>query len=160
MSDQDKDRAEAAKLPEGDVVAVLLTQHATVRDMLDQVKNSTGDQRQQTFTALAGLLTAHETAEKSVIRPVTEDTAGAAVVQARNAEEAHADEVVAKLKLLDVTSGDFETKFAEFTQAVSDHAEAEEHEEFPTIIANRSPEERHALGQQFLAAFAEAGGTP
>lgn len=75
-----------------------------------------------------------------------------------DAAELPKGDVVAKLKLLDVAGGDFETQFAEFTQAVSDHAEAEEHEEFPTIIANRSPQTRHAGGRQFLAAFAESGG--
>ena len=49
MSDQDHDRAEAAQLPEGDLVAILLTQHATVRDLLEQVSGSSGQDRKQAF---------------------------------------------------------------------------------------------------------------
>jgi hypothetical protein len=159
VSDQDHDRAEAAQLPEGDLVAILLTQHATVRDLLEQVGGSSGQDRKQAFDRLAGLLKAHETAEESVVRLVSDQTAGAEVAQARNAEEDEADEVIAKLQQLDVDSADFDAQFAEFTKAVSDHAEAEEHDEFPTIRDGRSPEDRIALGERFLAEFRAAGGT-
>jgi hypothetical protein len=113
VSDQDHDRAEAAQLPEGDLVAILLTQHATVRDLLEQVSGSSGQDRKQAFDRLAGLLKAHETAEESVVRPVSEQTAGAEVAQARNAEEDEADEVIAKLRHLDVDSADFDAQFAD-----------------------------------------------
>jgi hypothetical protein len=56
VSDQDHDRAEAAQLPEGDLVAILLTQHATVRDPLEQVSGSSGQDRKQAFDRLAVLL--------------------------------------------------------------------------------------------------------
>jgi hemerythrin superfamily protein len=159
VSDQDHDRAEAAQLPEGDLVAILLTQHATVRDLLEQVSGSSGQDRKQAFDRLAGLLKAHETAEESVVRPESEQTAGADIVRARNAEEDEADEVIAKLQQLDVDSADFDSQFAEFSKAVSEHAEAEERDEFPTIRDGRSPADRIALGERFLAEFRAAGGT-
>lgn len=159
MNDQDHDRAEAATLPEGDLVRILLTQHAIVRDLLDEVSSSSGNERERAFERLAVLLKAHETAEEAVVRPVTEETAGADVADARNEEEAEADEVIATLKSLAVDSGDFDAKFAEFTKAVSDHAEAEEQDEFPTIRSGRSDEQRIELGEQFLSAFRTAGGS-
>jgi hypothetical protein len=48
------------------------------------------------------------------------------IVLARNAEEDEADEVIAKPQQLDVDSTDFDRQFAEFSKAVSEHAEAEE----------------------------------
>jgi hemerythrin superfamily protein len=158
MSDADHDRAEAAKLPAGDLIAIILTQHATVRDLFDQVLATSGSDRLQNFRQLTTLLKAHETAEQVVVRPVTTETAGNDVVEARNEEESEADEDIAALSKLDVDSADFEAQFAAFKKAVSDHAEAEEHDEFPTIKAARSEKDRRALGEQFLAEFQAAGG--
>jgi hemerythrin superfamily protein len=158
MGDAKEDRAKAAKLPEGDIVRILLTQHADVKDLLDQIEAASGTTRKKLFTQLTTMLKAHETAEEAVVRPVTKETAGEDVVDARNAEEAEADEVIAALSDLDVDSDDFDAQFAEFKQAVSDHAEAEETEEFPTIQSARTAKERKALGDEFLDQFEAAGG--
>jgi hemerythrin superfamily protein len=114
--------------------------------------------RKSLFEQLTTTLKAHETAEESVVRPVTEETAGDGVADARNAEENEANEVIAALSELDVDSPEFDEKFAEFKQAVSDHAEAEETQEFPTIQSGRSASERKNLGDDFLAQFEAAGG--
>ena len=93
MGDAQEDRAKAAKLPEGDIVRILLTQHAEVKDMLDQIGAASGAERKRLFTQLTTTLKAHETAEESVVRPVTKETAGAGVVDARNAEESRGGRV-------------------------------------------------------------------
>jgi hypothetical protein len=62
---------------------------------------------------------------ESVVRPESKQTAGAEVARARNAEEDEADEVIVKLQHLDVDSADFDSQFAEFSKAVSEHAEAD-----------------------------------
>ncbi|MDQ1486885.1 MAG: hypothetical protein QOJ62_2578 [Actinomycetota bacterium] len=154
-----EDRAEAAKLPEGDLVAVLLVQHARMKDLMEQITEAAGHERSLLFEHLATTITAHETAEESVVRPVTKETAGAAVADARIAEESAADELIATLLDLDVDSADFDRQFAAFKQAVTQHAEAEETEEFPTILSGRSDDERRVLGVQFLVAFGAAGGS-
>jgi len=159
VNEADKDRAEAAKLPAGDIVAILYTQHAAVRDVMDTVESTSGSERKRAFEELATMLKAHETAEESVVRPVTQQTAGAEVATARNAEEDEANQVLATLKTLEVDSADFDAKFADFKTAVSDHAEAEEHDEFPSILTGRTVDERHELGLKFLAAFEASGGT-
>lgn len=158
MGDANEDRAKAAKLPDGDLVRILLTQHAMVKDMLDQIEQASGDKRKTLFEQLTTTLKAHETAEESVVRPVTKETAGDGVADARNAEENEANEVIAALSELDVDSPEFDEQFAEFKQAVSDHAEAEETQEFPTIQSGRSEAERKELGDQFLDQFEAAGG--
>ena len=43
------ERKEAARLPEGDVVRILLEQHARIRDLFDEVKRAQGEQKKQTF---------------------------------------------------------------------------------------------------------------
>ena len=159
MGDAQEDRAKAAKLPEGDIVRILLTQHAEVKDMLNQIEAASGAERKRLFTQLTTTLKAHETAEESVVRPVTKETAGEGVVDARNAEESEADELIATLSDFDVDSATFDAQFAEFKQAVSDHAEAEEKEEFPTIQSGRNAAERKALGDEFLTQFSAAGGS-
>jgi hypothetical protein len=103
-------------------------------------------------------LKAHETDEESVVRPVSSETAGADVAEARNAEEKEAIEVIAALSKLDVESAECDSQFAEFKQAVSDHAEAEEHDEFPSIEFDRDEHERQQLDEKFLAEFQYAGG--
>jgi Hemerythrin HHE cation binding domain len=158
VSDADKDRKEADDLPDGDVIAVLLRQHADIREGLDRVTNSKGELRRQNFIAIKAFLASHEAAEQSVIRPVSEVTAGAAEATSRNEEEQEADQVLAKLSALDVDSADFDSQFADFVKAVSDHAEAEEHEEFPTIEEGCSLDQRRELAQAFLAEFASTTG--
>jgi hemerythrin superfamily protein len=158
MGDANEDRAKAAQYPHGDLLAILYTQHAQATDLMDQIESSSGPARKTLFEQLTTTLKAHETAEESLVRPVTRETAGQDVAEARNAEEDQANQVIASLSNLDVDSEEFDTQFAEFKQAVSDHAEAEEHDEFPGIESGRTADERRELGTQFLAAFQAAGG--
>jgi len=158
MSAADEDRAKAAKFPEGDILNVLYGQHAQVHELLEKVASKSGSKRKAIFDQVTTLLKAHETAEETVVRPVTSKTAGKDVVEARNEEEDEANEAIAALSKLDVDSADFEAQFAEFKQAVTDHAEAEENDEFPTLESKRSAEDREMLGKQFLAEFESAGG--
>jgi hemerythrin superfamily protein len=87
MGSATEDRQKAAQLPEGDVIRLLLNQHAQIRDLFDEVESSHGEQRHDAFEELRGLLAVHETAEEMVLRPVTEDIAADGVAAARNSEE-------------------------------------------------------------------------
>ena len=157
MSHADEDRKHAAEYAPGDVLSILYDHHATIRDALDRVKRASEDDRANRFDELKGLLHAHETAEQEVVRPITLELMPE-VGQQRTGEEREADEVLAKLSSLDVTGDDFDAEFADFMQAVSDHAEAEEHGEFPVIRQGRDEAQRTALGESFLDAFRAAGG--
>ena len=101
------------------------------------------------------LLRAHEGAEEKLIRPLTGQSA-AAVADARDAEEAHADTVLAKLTALDVASREFGSTLADLVTAVGEHAQAEEREEFPLVEQNTTPQRRLELGAAFLAEVAGA----
>jgi len=150
MSDADRDRADAASLPDNDIIAILLRQHADIRDMMARVLDSEGTSRQKRFAELKDFITAHEKAEQAVLRPVTRGTAGPDVTDERMREEAEAEKVLTHLEHLDASSDTFVDEFASFEKAVSDHAEAEEHQEFPSVRGGRSPAERVELGKAFL----------
>jgi hemerythrin superfamily protein len=155
MGDAAEDRRKAAQLPEGDVVRVLLEQHARIRDLFAEVKSETGDHKKHAFDELRGLLAVHETAEEMVLRPATKSAGGdrgSEVAEARNHEESEANEVLKNLESLDVESAEFDEKLAEFEKAVDDHAEAEESEEFPLILESCDEDDRQSMGKRMLAA--------
>lgn len=155
MGDAAEDRRKAAELPQGDVVRVLLEQHARIRDLFAEVKAEIGDHKQHAFDELRALLAVHETAEEMVLRPVTSKADGGEgkrIADSRNNEEAKANEVLKDLEGLDVASAEFKAKFASLEKAVDEHAEAEENEEFPLVLAHCDEEQRHKLGKHVLAA--------
>lgn len=156
MGDAATDRANAAALNEGDVIKILLTQHAQIRDLCQKVTASSGSEKKDAFDALRALLAVHETAEELVLRPVTEKIALPGVADARNHEEAEANGVLKTLEGLEVESAAFDEMFRSFVAAVDEHAEAEEHDEFPAVLATCSEEERQKMGTKVKAAEATA----
>ncbi|MEU6262733.1 hemerythrin domain-containing protein [Saccharopolyspora shandongensis] len=151
MSTAQTERQEAARLPEGDVVRVLLEQHARIRDLFAEVKNAQGDQKQNLFDELRALLAVHETAEELVLRPVAKKTAGEAEAEARNHEEEEANHVLAELEKMDVNSPDFDAKLSDFERSVIDHAEHEEREEFPAVRRGCEQDQLDGMGSRLQA---------
>lgn len=152
MSDANTERRLAAQLPEGDVVGILLEQHARIRDLFAEVKSTEGDHKRQAFDELRALLAVHETAEEMIVRPVARETAGKQEADARNHEEKEANKVLAALEKMDVTSTEFDTRLAEFERAVVDHAEHEENEEFPAVHEGRTEDQLKRMGTTLRAA--------
>ncbi|HET6634835.1 MAG TPA: hemerythrin domain-containing protein [Streptomyces sp.] len=152
MSEAQAERDQAARLPDGDVVGVLLEQHARIRDLFADVKTAEGEHKQQAFDELRALLAVHETAEEMILRPVAKETAGAEEAEARNHEEAEANKVLAELEKMDVSSVEFDRTLAEFEHAVSAHAEHEEAEEFPAVHAARTEDELVGMGSRLRKA--------
>ncbi|HEV2635228.1 MAG TPA: hemerythrin domain-containing protein [Actinocrinis sp.] len=152
MSQSEMERAQAAGMPAGSVISVLLEQHAKIRELFVMVRNATGETRQGLFDDLRELLAVHEGGEEMVLRPVSRKDAGTEVADARNAEESEAAHVLAELEKMDVTGAEFLAKLGEFEQAVSDHADHEEREEFPLVQAAHSDDELRAMGEKLLKA--------
>jgi hemerythrin superfamily protein len=148
MSDAATDRAKAAQLPEGDVIRILLEQHARIRELFAEVQSEDGEHRQHAFDELRALLAVHETAEEMVLRPVTKKVAGDAVADARNHEEEEATKVLYELEKLDVASAEFLSLLAQLETAVTDHAEHEEREEFPLVISECDEGQRRTMGSK------------
>ncbi len=151
MGSATEDRARAAGLPEGDVIRVLLEQHARVRDCLDQVVRTRGETRGAAFDELRRLLAVHETAEEEVLRPVTSRLAGEDVADARNREEQEATRVLARLEDLDRDSAEFDALIEQFRTSVTEHAEREEAEEFPVVLREVDEQERRRMGELLRA---------
>ena len=147
-----EDRLKAAELPEGDVIRILLEQHARIRELFSDVKSAEGEHKEQAFDELRALLAVHETAEEMVLRPVSKSAAGEGVADARNEEEAEANKVLKKLEGLDCSSAEFDETLAEFEKSVDEHAEKEETVEFPYILAECDPDKRASMGKQIRAA--------
>jgi hypothetical protein len=147
-----KEREAAAALPQGSILAVLYDQHARIREQFELVKSADGAARQTAFDHLRELLAVHEAGEEMVVRPATKKIVGAEVADARNEEESEAAHVLADLEKMDVASAEFARTFAEFEQAVSDHALHEENEEFPAILAQVSTEDQQKMGERLLKA--------
>ncbi|WP_310962560.1 hemerythrin domain-containing protein [Nocardioides terrisoli] len=153
MSTAAEERARAAELPEGDVIRILLEQHARIRDLFAEVQSATDAQhKSETFDELRALLAMHETAEEMVLRPVSSQSAGKEVTDARNEEEAEANKVLVELEKLDVSSPDFDHQLAEFEKSVSDHAEAEETQEFPEVLSSADEKARVRMGTMLTTA--------
>lgn len=152
MGEAAEDRMKAAELPEGDVIRILLEQHARIRELFSDVKSAQGEHKEQAFDELRALLAVHETAEEMVLRPVSKSAAGEGVADARNNEEAEANEVLKKLESLDCSSAEFDSLLAEFEKSVDEHAEHEESEEFPAILSDCDESKRASMGKQIRSA--------
>jgi Hemerythrin HHE cation binding domain len=100
-----RSRPEPAQLPNGDVVRILLEQHARINELFGRLRNTSGRSKQQLFDELRRLLTVHEAAEEMIVRPVTRAASGGhRVASARNAEEGKATHLLANLERLGPSS--------------------------------------------------------
>jgi hemerythrin superfamily protein len=151
MGDAVEDRAKASELPEGDVIRILLEQHARVRDLFAEIKAAPAAERKDLFDDLRALLAVHETAEEMVLRPQADDDAWKHVAEERNHEEREANEVLKQLEQLDPRTDAFLEKLTSFETAVDSHAEAEESEEFPRVLSSCGVDERRKLGDRLRA---------
>ena len=156
MDEADNERAHASRLPEGDVIAVLLAQHARIRTQIGAVLAAPRGERQAAFDKLRAQLAVHEAGEETVLRPVSRRSAGPRIVEARNKEEDEAAHVLAELEAMDASSEEFSARFEEFAAAVGRHAEREENEEFPAVVTAQTDQERRALGEKLLRAERQA----
>lgn len=142
----------AAELPDGDVLRILLEQHARIRELFRAARAAQGEHRRRHADELRALLAVHETAEEMVPRPVTERVAGREVADARNQEEAEATEMLSELEHTDVESPEFDTVLDTLETMVLRHAELEEQEEFPVVLAPCDADRRQKMGGAVRAA--------
>ena len=142
-----------------DVVEFLKGQHNQIKDMFDDVLYASEPKaREKAFVDLRQLLAVHETAEEMVVHPRArgEIDGGDAVVDARLKEEHEAKEQLSKLEGMDVDSQDFLDALKVFRDAVTEHAEREELEEFSHLQRELGPDDlkRMASAVQAVEAIA------
>ena len=146
-----------------DVVKFLKGQHNLIKDMFDEVLSaSSGEAREKSFIALRQLLAVHETAEEMVVHPRArrEIADGDAIVDARLHEEHAAKEHLSKLEGMDIGSKAFIDELTTFRDAVVEHAEHEENEEFSKLQRNLDAEELKRMAAAVQAAEAIAPTRP
>ncbi|WP_460353961.1 hemerythrin domain-containing protein [Mycobacterium sp. ZZG] len=146
-----------------DVVAFLRDQHNLIKDMFDDVLHASEDKaREKAFTDLRQLLAVHETAEEMVIHPRArrEVESGDEIVDARLREEHEAKEQLVALEKLDIASEEFLTELTKFRDAVLEHAEREESEEFTKLKRELDADELKSLAGAVRAAEAIAPTRP
>ena len=146
-----------------DVVAFLKDQHNLIKDMFDEVLHASDPKaREKAFIDLRQLLAVHETAEEMVVHPRVrrEVKAGDAIVDARLHEEHDSKEQLSKLESMDIGSQQFIDELTKFRDAVVEHAEREENEEFNKLRRELDADERKRLASAVRAAEAIAPTRP
>jgi hemerythrin superfamily protein len=137
-----------------DVVDVLLAQHERIRELFGQVAAAGGEQKRGLFEDLVRLLAVHETAEEELVHPLSRrgNAAGDRVVNARVDEERLAKRDLAELYRMGTEDPGFDAAFARLREAVLDHAQHEESEEFPPLRASVPATRLTRLAREVLAA--------
>jgi hemerythrin superfamily protein len=146
-----------------DVVKFLEGQHDLIKDMFDDVLSASSDEARQTaFVDLRQLLAVHETAEEMIVHPRAraELDGGDVIVDARLQEEHQAKIQLQELERMDVGSEEFLVELRQFQQAVIDHAELEETEEFTALTREVSAEDLKRMATAVRAAEAIAPTRP
>lgn len=146
-----------------DVVRFLKDQHNLIKDLFEEVFSASDTKARETaFVELRQLLAVHETAEEMVVHPRVRSEAanGDEIVDARLHEEHEAKEMLSKLEGMDIDSSQFLEELATFRDAVINHAEHEENDEFTKLERNLSADDRGRMAKAVLAAEAIAPTRP
>jgi hemerythrin superfamily protein len=116
-------------------------------------RQETGRRRAAAFHTLRLILALHETAEEQVIHPRALHQLGLhdRAVTDRIAEEQTAGQTIAALELLDVDSEQFSYTFGHLATSVTDHAAAEEADEWPALHPITDPAVINAMIEQMRA---------
>lgn len=139
-----------------DVVDFLVSQHEQIKAMFADTLAASGEAREEAFVELRRLLAVHETAEEEIVHPRAKRKIanGTTVVDKRLHEEHEAKTVLQRLEKLDVDSEEFTRELTKLRDAVIDHAEHEEHDEFAKLGEELSADELERMGR--AAQLAEA----
>jgi hemerythrin superfamily protein len=139
-----------------DVIDFLTNQHEQIKSLFANTLSASGKARENAFVDLRRLLAVHETVEEEIVHPRAKRKIanGAAVVNARLSEEYEAKTVLQQLEKLDVDSAQFTHELTDLRDAVLDHAEHEESDEFKRLGEQLSSEELESMGR--AAKLAEA----
>jgi hemerythrin superfamily protein len=139
-----------AVLPTDDIVTLLAQDHETVGQRLAELESAAPELRADLFWELVTQLVRHEVAEEIVVYPaLRHEPGGSAVADARQAEEANAEKMLARMEKLDPNTEEFLGAIRDLRATVVEHASNEEAEVFPLLLANEEPDFLTQLGQKF-----------
>jgi hemerythrin superfamily protein len=148
--------ADAAVQTPTDVVRFLVRQHEQIKSLFAETVAASGKAREQAFVELRRLLAVHETAEEEIVHPRAKRKIpnGDNIVYARLDEEHEAKTVLSELEKLDVDTDSFTDMLTKLRDAVVEHAEREENQEFVRLEQELGDDELERMGR--AAQLAEA----
>jgi hemerythrin superfamily protein len=137
-------------IPTDDVISLLAQDHEAIKERFLELGGADPDLRCRLFWELMDQLVRHEVAEEVVVYPaLRQEPGGDAVADARLAEEAQAERLLARMEKLDPTTEEFAGAVHDLETAVLAHAEREEAAVFPLLSANEESGYLALLGQKF-----------
>jgi iron-sulfur cluster repair protein YtfE (RIC family) len=148
--------ADAAVKTPTDVIRFLVSQHEQIKSSFAQTLATSGEAREKAFVELRRLLAVRETAEEEIVHPRAKRKIpnGDNIVVHRLEEEHEAKTVLTELEKLDVDDGAFTEKLTKLRDAVVEHAEKEEQQEFAKLEQELGSDELEHMGR--AAKLAEA----
>lgn len=149
-------------MQEQDVVDMLLQQHEQIKDLFRRVAAAQGAEKRDLFQDLVRLLAVHESAEEEIVHPAArrEIVGGGEMVDMRLHEENEAKHALADLYDKGVEDPQFNSMLGKLAEAVTKHAEQEEHEEFARLRQSVSGARLRRMAGAFKAAEAAAPTRP
>ncbi len=134
------------------VLAVVQRDHREIERMLANVEATTGAARQDAFEDLVHKLAVHETAEEEVVHPLANDAGADEIANEVLEEEDSAKKALSRLDGMDVASAEFATQFDQLKRDVMAHAQHEEREEHPRIMAKEPADKLQRMASIFETA--------
>jgi hemerythrin superfamily protein len=136
--------------PTDDITALLEQDHEAIHERLSEFETADPCHRATLFVELTAALTRHEVAEEMVVFPaIRHEQGGAAIVDARLAEETAIEQLLAHIAQLDAGSEEFMGAVRDLRAAVVSHTTHEEDEVFPLLLAIGRGASLSLLGQKF-----------
>jgi hemerythrin superfamily protein len=141
-----------------DILVLLERDHRAAEALLHRFDDISLTGREEYFCEVVHTLVGHEVAEEMVVYPTVKEEApnGSQVADARLAEQAEAEELLAEMEKLDPASAAFAGKFHKLRDAVLGHAEAEESTAFALLKDSTTGQRREELGVRYEKAKGSA----
>ena len=147
--------------PHDDVISLLTQDHEAVKQRMAEFDNASPEVRAELFWKLTDQLVRHEVAEETIVYPALRKAPGGdALADARQQEEAEAEQQLARMEKMDPTTEEFMGALRDLRQSVLAHAEKEERDTFPVLLANEDLDSLLRLGQKFKSAKLAAPNHP
>lgn len=145
---------EAWESANDDVIDMLLSHHEQIKQLFGQVARAQGEQKQAAWRELKNLLVLHESIEQQLVHPLAARRVpdGEDVIESRLQEEQQATEDLTRLYEMGVDHPQFDDGLIELRDAVVEHAELEEDEEFGYLRENVPTEQLIGLATAARAA--------
>lgn len=134
-----------------DIVDLLLQEHQDFRALFDELERTETEHREELFHELVARLAGHEAAEEALVHRTVRDhvPGGEVIAEELLAEESAAEGLLAAMERMDPSADEFRDALDRLRDEVLAHAEHEEHEEFPLLLAHVDQERRLQLGERF-----------